>query len=253
MLHFHSLAAQAALNRLLAAFARVIAMSETDGIIDERRDDVLQTAREVLAGFAELFVRARDNTTKRAELSFRLNEQAISFSEKLALLDGATIALSLTLIGSLVSHSGHVPRHAFLLLVCPAWGLLLLSMYCSWVRMVSIHAVNVAALTATAAEIDKFELNVLTLLVTRLTLEAKNAIVEPVTNPAIEKVLQGFAEASAKVTGAIDAWEKKASNSAQSGSGKSTLSAPFEHVAKWSTALALVLLCLFAVKAVLLF
>jgi hypothetical protein len=29
--------------------------------------------------------------------------------------------------------------------------------------------------------IEKFELNVLTLLVTRLTVEAKNAIVEPVT------------------------------------------------------------------------
>ena len=226
-------------------------MSETDGIIDERRDDVLRAAEEAVTGISQLFLRARDNATKIAELSFRLNEQVISFSEKLILLDGATIALSLSLIGSLVSHSAHVPRHPFLWLVCPAWALLLLSMYCSWVRMAAVHAVNLARFNMATAEIEKFELDRLAISVTRLAVEVKNAIVEPVANPEIEKQLQALADFSGKIAEATKAWEKKGRDAAQSGSGKGTLSEPFARIAQWSTVLAFVLLCVFAVKAVL--
>jgi hypothetical protein len=72
-------------------------MAESDAHINECREETLLAAREALTGIAELLANTRNNATKIAELSFRLNEQVISFSEKFVLLDGGTIALSLSL------------------------------------------------------------------------------------------------------------------------------------------------------------
>jgi hypothetical protein len=226
-------------------------MSETEGIIDEHREDVLAAARSVLAEFSDVFVRAANNATKIAELSLRLNEQAISLSEKWILLDGATIALSLALIGSLISRTGRVPRHPFEWLVCPSWFLLLVSMYFCWLRMIAIHHVNVAAVRTAAAEIEKVGLLGLATSLTHLLAEAKNAVVQPIVRDDINKAFQAVVDQTANATAAVAKWEDIAKTATQDGLTKAAASVPLAHAATFCTVVALVLLAAFAITAVL--
>jgi hypothetical protein len=78
------------------------------------------------------------------ERSLNLNEKGASFYEKLILLDGGTIALSLTFLGAFISRTPviHLPRQSFLWLVCPAWLLLLGSILCCWRCITAFHIVN---------------------------------------------------------------------------------------------------------------
>jgi hypothetical protein len=73
-----------------------------------------------------------------------VHENGVAFYEKVILFDVGTIALSLTFLGQLVAHlpGGHVPRHAFTWLLCPAWFLLLISIQCSVQRIVGLHNLN---------------------------------------------------------------------------------------------------------------
>jgi hypothetical protein len=74
----------------------------------------------------------------------KVNEHGASYYEKLLFLDGGTIALSLTLLGALSTRTpgGHVPRIAFFCYVCPAWVLLLTSIFCCRSLMALFHNIN---------------------------------------------------------------------------------------------------------------
>lgn len=70
-----------------------------------------------------------ENASKLLDKILKVHENGASFYEKLILFDVGTIALSLTLLGQIVAHTpgGHVPRHPFIWFLCPAWFLLLVS------------------------------------------------------------------------------------------------------------------------------
>jgi hypothetical protein len=57
------------------------------------------------------------------------NRQAATFYEKLCLVNGGTLALSLSLLGPALQYGAghHLPHRTFLEFVVPAWGLLLIS------------------------------------------------------------------------------------------------------------------------------
>src|SRR6267154_4689386 len=116
-------------------------------------DDVKPDEADVQAiiDFSREFMAAREshigNASSILERAFKSNENAASFYEKVILFDSATIALSLSFLGYMTSHqASHIPRVAFLWLVCPAWGLLLSSIYCCSMRVTAFHNTNTALL-----------------------------------------------------------------------------------------------------------
>jgi hypothetical protein len=225
-------------------------MPDADGVGKEPRREILLGLKDSLDKLTETFTRSADRSVKGTELSFRLNEQIIALNEKWMLLDGGTIALSLGFIGSIVSRDGHVPKHPFEWLVCPAWFLLLLSMYCCWVRMTSIHNLNVASLRVMAADTTTFGLQGLSITINRIIVEANSAVDRSLLNAEITTALKNLTGSAAMVSEEIKK-NQEASLAAQHDSAKrSAVSGPYEHAAKLMTGLALVLLCAFAIKAI---
>jgi len=223
-------------------------MSETD---DERRQAALSTLSALLTGLSETLARSANNRTKITEISLRLNEDALSLAEKWILLDGATIALSLAFIGSLISRSGRVPRHPFEWLVCPAWLLLLLSMSCCWATMSAIHRVNFRAVQAMAADVERYGLQILSLSISLVRNAAKNAVVEPVDNQQLDKLLRDLLQVSATVTDEITKSGEESHAATEKGLATASSTGPFQRVAVITTAMALILLCAFAITAIL--
>lgn len=101
-------------------------------------------AKELRREFVALENSRLANVAETVRLATRANEQAASFYERLMLLDGGTIALSLTLIGYLITRGApaNFPRGLFVGLVCPAWLLLLISIWVSLTRIVNLSHVN---------------------------------------------------------------------------------------------------------------
>ncbi|HTV64462.1 MAG TPA: hypothetical protein VMD98_02600 [Bryocella sp.] len=225
-------------------------MPQADAIIGDRKQDVLLTAKSILQQVTETLARTRDRSINATELSLRLNEQAIALSEKWMLLDGATIGLSLAFIGSLVSRVGHVPRLPFEWLVCPAWFLLLISMYCCWIRMTSIHNLNLGIFRVMDADAERISLQQLAISVGCLTVEI-NSVFAHQDNKDIEKPLQQLANTAKQVTEAITEAERAAAAARQGVMDREGVSIPFERIAKLTTGVALILLCVFAVKVIL--
>ena len=230
---------------------RSTALGQMDGSTKPWQKEGLPAGLEAIASISDLFVRERDGAFKAMELIMRLNEQAASFSEKIILLDGATITLSLTLLGSAISKSGHVGKTWFLLLVCPSWLLLLVSVFCSWVRMRSVHNANVHLYQSTRAHIENLEHQQLNIALSRLKLTLEN-LTEPPTNDA------SFAEAEQKLDSAVNTaitssgvWQKKQQGFDQEAMDAAKNSAPFAVAAVWTTMVGLLLLCAFAVKLIL--
>jgi hypothetical protein len=85
-----------------------------------------------------------DGISDMTDKVFKLNEQIAGFYQKLVVLDGAVIALSLSLIGSVLTYTTghHIPKQPFLSLVCPAWVLLLISMWACWHNIFRCYEAN---------------------------------------------------------------------------------------------------------------
>jgi hypothetical protein len=103
--------------------------------------------------------------------STRIHENAASYYEKLILVDGGTIALSLSLLGALMTRSagGHVPRQAFEYLVCPAWILLLLSIVLCQRCILAFHNTNVALYRKVAVASQAYENQYQSVLIARFS------------------------------------------------------------------------------------
>lgn len=226
-------------------------MPQPDEITDEQRRNSLLAANGLLTACSEAFIRATNNATKVAELTLQLNEQSMSLCEKWILLDGGTIALSLALIGSLLSRVGRVPRHPFEWLVCPAWFLLLLSMFCWWHRVATIHRVNVALFHSMAADIKQNNLQGLAVSMTRLKAELGSAIVQPTVNQNLAKAAQQVVEACANLSDNIAKYEEMSGAARQQATEVAVRAEPLGLVGVASTILALILLCGFAIIAIL--
>jgi hypothetical protein len=103
-----------------------------------------QAIADFVRGVAEMRRARLENFRAVVEQCIKVNENGASYYEKLLLLDGGTIALSLTLLGALATRTpgAHVPRIAFFCCVCPAWVLLLASIFCCRSLMASFHNIN---------------------------------------------------------------------------------------------------------------
>lgn len=121
-------------------------MSGPDQPVGEIRATILdkQASENFVRGFGELRHARFDSFRAVIEQCMKVNENGASFYEKLLLLDGGTIALSLTLLGALAAHppDGHIPKAAFFWCVCPAWALLLTSIGCCRRLMGLFHSIN---------------------------------------------------------------------------------------------------------------
>lgn len=227
-------------------------MSNIDGVIDnERKKDIFLAAKITVDKLTESMARSAGNITKMTELSLQVNERAISLSEKWMLFDGATIILSLSLLGSLLSRIGHVPRHSFEWLVCPAWFLLLISMYCCWVRMTSIHNYNSSILRTMDADVGKIGLQILQLSVSYLAAEIKSVTDVPAISHNTVAAVQTILDHSSQLTSDIAKMEQHATTARQEAMKRWGASTPFEHTAKLTTAVALILLCTFCITTIL--
>jgi hypothetical protein len=221
-----------------------------DGIKLDQSDRVLSRAEESLAVMNQVLTDTPANLASTAELALKVNDRATGFWEKLILLDGATIALSITFIGSLATRIPHMPRVSFLCLVCPAWCLLVTSVLCCWVQMGAIQYLAIADFEVTRAETQKIQLMRLRGMLQILSAEARQAVVEPITRADILEVMQRLTDAIAETGRQIESWETHASKER----GKVTaakLPRPFAKVALYGTATAFILLCAFAVRIIL--
>jgi len=101
----------------------------------------LDSGRALLGDVLETQNSHLGNLHKILDQSFRAAENHAAFYEKLVLFDVGTIALSLTFLGQLIARapSGHIPRHPFLWYLCPAWFLLLLSIYFCAHRIIAVN------------------------------------------------------------------------------------------------------------------
>lgn len=127
----------------------------------------LDTYREMIEERRLYLARLQSQTQQMCAV----NEQAAGFYEKLVLLDGGTIALSLTFLGSLLSRTVpyHLPRSVFASLVCPAWCFLLLSIFHSWKRISALLNINASLVAQLCLISDSFHYLWLGVLVKRMS------------------------------------------------------------------------------------
>lgn len=185
-----------------------------------------------------LFLESEDSST---DGKIAYNEGAASLYQKLLVLDGATIALSITFLGGLLSLSGggHPMRHPSMLLVCVGWILLLGSMYSCWHYMISLKNSNAHMLKAA----DALRYHVQSLLLAFRTGSALGPTAEMPSSDveSIRKLSEHFLrltkEQWRKHQEAIDAATK---------SGRKEF--VLQQTAFWCTAAGLILLCIFALK-----
>jgi hypothetical protein len=184
------------------------------------------------------------------ERAFRLHENGASFYEKLILLDGGTIALSLTFLGVLIAHTpdGHLPKQPFLWLVCPAWVLLLISICCCWYRIVSFHNLNGTLLQQMCALSSGFYLQYLGIVADRVSVAMHGELrlgQETVDlSQFFSQISAAFRKMASDENSKYDALVLKAIEYGQKPSHPA-------RIAMLSTTLAFVLLCTFAVKTLL--
>ena len=111
-----------------------------------------------------------ENSSKLLDNLIRVHESGATFYEKLILFDVGTIVLSLTFLGQLATHlqGGHVPRHSFLLFLCPAWILLLVSIQCSVQRIIGMHNVNILLVNQASTSLEGEQAQRIRVLTSRL-------------------------------------------------------------------------------------
>lgn len=112
-----------------------------------------------------------ENTSKVFDRAMKAHENGALFYEKLILFDVGTIALSLTLLGQIAAHTpgGHLPRHAFLWFLCPAWLLLLFSIQCCAQRITTYRNANMVLLKQMSDVFSRNHLRELNIMLGRLS------------------------------------------------------------------------------------
>jgi hypothetical protein len=113
------------------------------------------------------------------ERQFKCHENGAAFYEKVILFDGATIGLSFTLLSYLSAHQAHLPRLACLWLVCPAWVLLLISMFYCAMTITSFLNTSTTLLKHFSAVAANYHLQNLGLLANRVSARIKGGFQIP--------------------------------------------------------------------------
>jgi hypothetical protein len=210
----------------------------------------LAAAKEVVREFEEHSRYVVESAAAGVERIFRVHEHGAGFYEKLILLDGGTIALSLSLLGSLLSHSPgvHLPKTSFLWLVCPAWGLLLISVYCSWIRIISFQNINVSLAKQVSAQSSDFNLQMLGRIATRMSKAVKGEIRLGEDHLDLNAALAQIATSTADAAREQQRQVQKLIDQANREANRTKI---YARVALICTEVGILLLCVFAVRALL--
>jgi hypothetical protein len=201
----------------------------------------VQASRDLVNEMMVVYRAYLADISDTTDKNFRANEQIAAFYQKIAVFDGAIIALSIILLGSLLSFipGHHIPKLSFLLLVCPAWVLLLISMGACWLHISSCHGAIHAMHEQFAALTTEHNAVRMSAIATKLTLLP----LPPLQQLAAEaKELQ---KEQARVAEESQAAMKKVADLAKDRSTRVL------HVAHLSMLVGIVLLCIYAIKTLL--
>jgi hypothetical protein len=184
------------------------------------------------------------------ERSLNLNEKGASVYEKLILLDGGTIALSLTFLGDFISHTSmiHLPRQSFLWLVCPAWLLLLFSMLCCWRCIKAFHIVNRKLHEQSSVLAADFHLRLMGNEMDRSSHLLRGELKVGAQTFDLSQFISALASSLTKI--ASEQYAKYDALVKEAAEGAREMNRP-ARMAILSTTLAFVLLCIFAVRVLL--
>ncbi len=203
----------------------------------------VQASRDLVNEYMAAYRAYLANISNAADRTFKAIELITALYQKLAVFDGAIIALSITLLGSLISYTPghHIPKLSFLLLVCPAWLFLLLSMAACFVHIASRHGdINAMhdQLDAATTEHDILRMSTISQNLLNLPLPPWQQIAANVKELQEEHAKAAeHAQAAMKKVGEINA---------DRSTGVAVL-----RVAHLSMLLGVVLLCIYAVKMLL--
>jgi hypothetical protein len=186
-----------------------------------------------------------ENAKSILENCFKVNQAGASFYEKLILLDGGTIALSLSLLGAHAPGS-HISKAALYWFVCPAWVLLLLSIYCCWHRITQFHNTNKTLVQQFVALSSAYYLHYLGTLTTRFSRLAQGEIRIETEKHDFSAFMSDLATGLRKTGDEENTRFAALVKEASENDGKSRAA----RLAILATQLAFILLCVFAVKIV---
>lgn len=202
-----------------------------------------QGLQEFFREFKELRRSLLDNASSLLENGFRVNQAGASFYEKLILLDGGTIALSLSLLGA-HAPGGHIPKHALYSLVCPAWVLLLLSIFFCWHRIAQFHNLNKNLAQQFAALSSTYYLQYFGILTTKFSRLTQGEIRIETEKYDFSSIMSGLATLMMKTANDENTKLSDLVKQATERNEKSRIA----RFAILATELAFILLCIFAVK-----
>jgi hypothetical protein len=166
------------------------------------------------------------------------NREASTFYEKICLINGATLAVSLTLLGAVLQYSPghHLPHKAFLSFVVPAWSLLLLSTHFCALRIVGSHNMNGKLIEQSGSEANEYHLASL------------KDITQRMSNLNLEELKSRLEKRVADIDGYISRQNSVMESKTKEAKKHYTDTIAISRLAFGFTIFGIVLLCCFAVR-----
>jgi hypothetical protein len=205
-----------------------------------------------------------ENLHKILDKSLRGAELHAGFYEKLILFDVGTIALSLTLLGQIIARTpgGHVPEHPFVWFLCPAWFLLLLSVYFCAHRIIAIHNIVTNQVRQMSNSASGCHLNQLRTLIADLSKvvggvsisdeQAKQLNFAPPTGGSSHTLADVFSNINAVLIKTLNQETEDINKFMTDSIQQDKRTGILARLAFASTTVALVFICIFAIKSILL-
>lgn len=188
----------------------------------------------------------------RLDIYDRLSKQleaGTALYEKMILLDGAIIALSITFLGSLSTRLANVlpplERHPHLWMVAVSWVLLIASVFCSYRTLVERHGASLRHLTRISSEYHKYYYGRLTTVLACLGIVMKGQVNHEGETLEISQVFERL-NAVIKVEG--ETAVKKMDDYIEEGRNNYH-EKKFAKLAVWFSILGVLMLCIFTVMS----
>jgi hypothetical protein len=180
------------------------------------------------------------------EKTFNLITQGTGLYEKLILVNGAAIALSITFLGSLSSHTAmdHIQSRPPLWMIDIAWALLILSIYLSYRVIIERHSATVSVLRKVSISHSKYQYDRLELILIQLSRILAGKLTVGDKKVDIQALFLTFAEALKKEGEA----KVKESSDLADAALKESKERPLARLAIWCTLIAVVILCIFTAR-----
>lgn len=229
-------------------------MTEPEAVSKDRKTFDLRVtnaaaARDLWGDFVEVEAARLESVAETVRLATRANEHAASVYEKLILLDTGAIGLSLTLIGYLTTRGtpAHFPLARLLWLVCPAWLLLVISIWFSLNRIVAISGVNALLIRQWSARSDAHHQRNLGALMHKASKLVKGEITSGDEKTDAEQLFKEVSDIANQSSGESSEMFGKLVKEATKISSPESLA--IARTAFWTMLAAFILLCAFTVTA----